>query len=123
MRHSNTCIASDQKSCLVRYDEVNEEIATALSQGNHYPWTLLGRLEPPKPFSDIIESIIAAIWIDSDDAFASCSAFLDRLGLIPYLRRVLQNEDLALLHPKEELGKRMSAILFSISLLRSIDTS
>ena len=105
MRHSNTSFTSDQGACLARYNELKDGIATALYEGNQYPWTLLARLEPPKPLSDIIESIVAAIWIDSCGSLATCTAFLERLGLIPYLQRVLESEDLALLHPKEELGE------------------
>ena len=38
-------------------------------------------------------------------SWAESTAFLERLGLIRYLKRVLETKDLALLHPKEELGK------------------
>lgn len=105
MRHANRAMASDQKACLARYDETHDDIASALNEGTHYPWALLARLEPPKPFSDMVESIIAAIWIDSHGSLLACSTFLERLGLLPYLNRVLENDGLALLHPKEELGK------------------
>lgn len=108
MRHHNAAIVSDQKACLARYEDVQDELISTLNEGTHYPWTLLARLEPPKFFSDIIESIIAAIWIDSHGSMAACSAFLDRLGLIPYLEKVLSNDNLALLHPKEELGESRS---------------
>ena len=104
MRHSNTSITADQGACLSRYDELKGDIDITLYEGNRYPWTLLARLGPPKLFSDMIESIVAAIWIDSRGSLAACTAFLERLGLMPYLRRVLENEELALFHPKEELG-------------------
>lgn len=106
MRHHNAAIVSDQKACLARYEEMQNELASAFDECTHYPWTLLAQLEPPKPFSDIIESIIAAIWIDSHGSLVACSSFLERLGLIPYLDRVLGDDRLPLLHPKEELGKR-----------------
>ena len=105
MRHHNAAIVSDQKACLARYEDIQNELISTLNDGAHYPWTLLARLEPPKFSSDIIESIIAAIWIDSCGSMAACSAFLERLGLIPYLEKVLSRDTLALLHPKEELGK------------------
>ena len=121
MRHHNPAITVDQGACLARYHEVQDGITTALHKEDHYPWTLLARLEPPKLFSDMIESIVAAIWIDSRGSLAACTAFLERLGLIPYLRRVLESEDLALLHPKEELGKRKFFFRFNLALMtRSI---
>ena len=107
MRHSNTAISIDQRACLSRFNELKDDIATALREGQYYPWMLLARLEPPKLFSDMIESIVAAIWIDSHGSWDTATAFLERLGLMSYLRRVLQSENLALLHPKEELGKSL----------------
>ena len=89
---------------------MQDQLAVALTTGDSYPWTLLARLDPPKPFSDLIESIIAAIWIDSHGSLAACSAFLERLGLLSYLHRVLERGDVALLHPKEELGKRSQSL-------------
>ncbi len=115
MRHSNTAISVDQRACLARFNDLNDDIAAALDQGLHYPWTLLARLEPPKLFSDMVESIVAAIWIDSHGSWAESTGFLERLGLMSYLRRVLQSEDLALLHPKEELGEAVQFPFWGIS--------
>ena len=54
--------------------------------------------------SDIAESIVGAIYIDSHGSLPACEAFLARIGLIDYLRRVMEG-NIALLHPKEELGQ------------------
>ena len=105
MRHSAPGIASAQQACLSRYNTVKGAISDAITTGMHYPWTLLARLEPPKFFSDIVESILGAIWIDSHGSISTCTAFLDRLGLVPYLMQIMENSDIALLHPKEELGR------------------
>ena len=40
--------------------------------------------------SDIIEAIIGAIYIDTMGSFEACEAFLERAGVLRYLRRVLE---------------------------------
>ena len=104
MRHASPSIRLAQQDCLTRYETVHTTISSCLAQGNRYPWTTLARLEPPKFFSDIIESILGAIYIDTHGSLSDCESFLEHLGLMPYLRRVLEN-DIAVLHPKEELGQ------------------
>ena len=104
MRHISPSIRIAQQSCLARYEVLHTNISDCLAHGYHYPWTTLARLEPPKFFSDIVESILCAIYIDTHGSLSHCASFLEHLGLTPYLRRVLDN-DIAVLHPKEELGQ------------------
>lgn len=104
MRHASPSVRFAQQACLARYQIVHTEISDCLARGNLYPWTALARLEPPKFFSDIIESILGAVYIDTHGSMSACESFLEHLGLMPYLRRVLENE-IAVLHPKEELGQ------------------
>lgn len=104
MRHASPAIRSAQQACLARCETVQTEIAEALANGTSYPWSLLARLEPPKFFSDIIESLLGAIYIDTHGSLARCESFLERLGLMAYLRRAMQDR-IAMLHPKEELGQ------------------
>ena len=80
MRHSNPAISKDQSACLARFNELKNDIAAALEGGHSYPWTLLARLEPPKLFSDMIESIVAAIWIDSHGVVGRIYGFSRALG-------------------------------------------
>ena len=103
MRHASPHMAAEQKACLERVNHLGGTIEGLLTDGSHYPWTALAQLEPPKPLSDIVESLLGAIYIDSGGSWSACEAFLERLGLMSYLCRVLCN-DIALLHPKEELG-------------------
>lgn len=104
MRHASPSVRFAQQDCLGRYEVVHAAISSSLAHENHYPWTALARLEPPKFFSDIVESILGAIYIDTNGSLSVCESFLEHLGLMPYLRRVLDNE-IAVLHPKEELGQ------------------
>ena len=104
MRHANSAISADQQACLARYDELKDDMEAALNRGECYPWTLLARLEPPKFMSDVVESLIGAIWIDSGGGMGEARMFLERLGVMPYARRAL-GTGVRLLHPKEELGE------------------
>jgi dsRNA-specific ribonuclease len=104
MRHTNIGVRTSQQACLANYKLLRGPIIEALRQGNEYPWVLLAQLDAPKYFSDIIESLLGAIYIDTSGSLAACEAFLDRLGIMGYLRRIIC-EDVALLHPKEQLGQ------------------
>lgn len=104
MRHTNSAVRVSQQACFARYKLLQSSINEAILQGKEYPWVLLAQLDPPKYFSDIIESLLGAIYIDTIGSLAACEAFLDRLGIMTYLRRII-SEDFALLHPKEKLGQ------------------
>ena len=104
MRHSySTDLVNAQNQCQERYTQLQPAIRTALECGSSYPWSLLSALAADKYFSDLIESILAAIYIDSGGSLSKCEEFLSILGLISYLERAL-NEGLYVMHPKEELG-------------------
>lgn len=104
MRHASPSIRYAQQGCVARYNSLRDPIAAALHHGQHYPWAELARLEAPKFFSDLIESLIGAIYIDSHGSLGACKDFLERLGMMAYLQRAMSGT-VALLHPKEEVGQ------------------
>lgn len=104
LRHSSLELVVAQKRCLARFEYLRSPILEALSTGQSYPWTLLARFDADKFFSDIIESIIGALYIDSAGSIPVCEAFLERLGWMLYFERVLR-DTVHMLHPKEELGR------------------
>ena len=104
MRHSSPAIREAQQACVTRLSVLKAEISESFTSGKSYPWRLLARLQPPKFISDIIESLLGAIYIDMHGSLDACESFLEHLGLMPYLRRVMQ-EHTSLLHPKQELGE------------------
>ncbi|KAL8710357.1 MAG: hypothetical protein Q9220_005127 [cf. Caloplaca sp. 1 TL-2023] len=105
MRHAAPAIRNAQRECVKRYEVLREPILKSLEHGSSIPWALLARLDAPKFFSDIIESVIGAIYIDSHGSLTACEGFLERLGVMGYLRRLLlQGKDVELYHPKEKLG-------------------
>ncbi|KAI4290484.1 MAG: hypothetical protein L6R35_000238 [Caloplaca aegaea] len=104
MRHASPTVRHAQQGVIERYESLETSISESLQRGSHIPWALLARLGAPKFLSDIIESVVGAIYIDSHGSLTACEAFLERLGVMGYLRRLLDG-GVALYHPKEELGQ------------------
>jgi dsRNA-specific ribonuclease len=108
LRHSLTMpiLTTLRTKTLPRYDQQRPAILTHLNtpsppQSAHilppkqnnpkYPWTALATLHPEKFLSDMIESLLGAIFIDSAGDMAACSGFLEKLGLLRYARYVLDH--------------------------------
>lgn len=102
MRHTSPHIGTEQQATSLRHAIVGPHIRAALETGTHYPWALLARLQAQKFYSDIVESLIAAVWIDSG-SFQICNQLVERIGIFKIMRRML-DEDVQVLNPKEELG-------------------
>jgi dsRNA-specific ribonuclease len=102
---------------VARHQELREEILHELKYGFKYPWELFSRLRPDKFMSDIVESTLGAIFIDSgaDIGLAHCTAFVERLGLLSYVRRVIA-ENVDVQHPRNKaqdvLGKTVGQLQF-----------
>ncbi|EME87995.1 uncharacterized protein MYCFIDRAFT_104430, partial [Pseudocercospora fijiensis CIRAD86] len=95
--------AQMRRTAVAKFDAMVPEIAERLQGGTEYPWPELVTLSPPKFFSDIIESVLGALYIDSRGDFGVCEAFLARLGIVQYMRRMLEQR-VDCLHPKERIG-------------------
>lgn len=103
MRHSASWeITTAQQQALRKYEDLCDEIQEALAHSATHPWALLSRLEAGKFFSDLIESILGAIFVDSHGSLDTCRQFLHRIGFTSYMRRVV-NEEVDLLHPRNRL--------------------
>ncbi|KAL1901406.1 Dicer-like protein 2 [Sporothrix stenoceras] len=103
MRHGvSRDMGSEQEAFAERFASKKNDILEQLWTGHTYPWEELMGLVANKFYSDILEAIIGAIWIDSGSV-AAAEKFLDTVGILPYLRRAV-DKNIHLLHPKEELG-------------------
>ncbi|KAF8654247.1 hypothetical protein AX16_003768 [Volvariella volvacea WC 439] len=101
--HSSPRILEDQTNTLERYHKRKEEIEAALESGSFFPWAALLGLQAPKFFSDIVESLIGAIYLDSYGDMEEVRKVVGHLGLMEILERVVSN-DLDVLHPVSRLG-------------------
>lgn len=95
-------------------------VLAALEKGDKYPWVELMSIGAPKYISDIIESSVAALWIDSGGDLAVVEAFLERLGVMPLLRRLVGG-DVQCVHPKERLGVLASDEVVKYHILSASD--
>lgn len=104
LRHSSPELGESQIITLERFERLRDQIDEALQTSDEYPWVMLCQLQAPKYMSDIMESLLAAIFIDSRGSWDECKKFLSRIGLMHYLDRAL-NGSIDLMHPKQRLGE------------------
>ncbi|TVY48374.1 Dicer-like protein [Lachnellula occidentalis] len=102
LRHMSPPLSSVQIATSKRFAELQPEIKNVIDNGSHYPWALLAKLQAHKFYSDIVESLLGAVWIDSG-SLNECTAIVERMGILKYLRRILK-DGVHVMHPKEELG-------------------
>lgn len=103
LRYSSPELGAEGRAAEGRHAAVRAEVLAALRGGECYPWALLARLRAQKFFSDVVEAIVGAVWVDSGST-AACEGLLGRLGVMGYLERALR-DGVHVLHPKEELGR------------------
>ncbi|RDL39000.1 uncharacterized protein BP5553_03340 [Venustampulla echinocandica] len=119
LRHTSPPLAQAQTNTAKRHAHLRHAIAAAIETGTRYPWALLARLEAHKFYSDLVESLLGAAWIDSG-SLDTCRAMMEKMGILKYLRRILNSATskegnpirkelgvgfgIHVWHPKEELG-------------------
>nr|ALJ83737.1 dicer like-protein 2 [Colletotrichum lindemuthianum]ALJ83741.1 dicer like-protein 2 [Colletotrichum lindemuthianum] len=102
MRHQSAAIGIEQLSTEKRHAAMRQSVVDAMVRGKTYPWALLARLQLRKFYSDIFESLLGAVWVDSG-SMDVCTQVIARFGILGYLDRILR-DGVHALHPKEELG-------------------
>jgi endoribonuclease Dicer len=103
MLHSSTVVLKDQENTFVRFIKLREEIEHALQQDKVFPWALLTRLQAPKFFSDMVEALLGAIWLDSEGDYDVVRAVLVHLGILPILDRIIEH-NVDVQHPVSRLS-------------------
>jgi dsRNA-specific ribonuclease len=103
LRAENYQLGALRDVAIQRHKARRDQILDALEHDQKYPWHLLALTDAPKFLSDIVESVIGAIYIDSNGDFAACEIFVRRLGILDCLQRILDH-NIDCLHPKERLG-------------------
>lgn len=103
LRSGSPQLAPMRDVALKQHAQVREQLLYALKHSEEFPWHLLALTNAPKFLSDIVESIIGAIYIDSHGDISACETFVCRLGILDCLERILR-DNVDCLHPKERLG-------------------
>lgn len=90
MRHFGSReIHAVQDATRTRYLKLRNAVEKELSAYRTFPWALIARIASDKFFSDIVEAIIGAIFIDSGGNLCAVEGFLSRLGILRYLESLL----------------------------------
>ncbi|KAJ5979822.1 hypothetical protein N7481_007120, partial [Penicillium waksmanii] len=101
LRYNGDITAKSRTASITRYNTYREETTTALQTSPQYPWLLLAQMHADKFFCDIIESTIGAIFVDSRGDMEACTSFVERVGVLPILRRFIQDE-VDVQHPRNK---------------------
>ena len=102
MRAASAQVAAAQDYNQERYALHRNSIRKQIDSGKRYPWEELLRLRPVKFYSDLVESILGAIFVDAGRSLLPCVAFIERLGLQEHMDRLIQ-EEVDVRHPRERL--------------------
>ncbi|KAH9914351.1 uncharacterized protein B0H18DRAFT_1087835 [Fomitopsis serialis] len=92
-----------ESSAFLRFEEIGPEIEKALKQKTIYPWAALTRLQAPKFLSDMIESLLGAVFLDSEGDFTAARNVLGALGIMDVLERIVVRDEMDVLHPVSRL--------------------
>ena len=103
MRFGSFEVARAQKLAKERHAVEREAILDVIASGVEYPWAQLAHLDLPKFFSDMFESLLGAVWVDSG-SMEKCKEIVEQIGILPYLRRIL-SDNVDVRHPKNKLGE------------------
>ncbi|GAP83771.1 putative RNase3 domain-containing protein [Rosellinia necatrix] len=103
MRHRSSQVADAQRVVEEKHSVERDAILETMAHGDEYPWAQLAHLSIPKFFSDMFESLIGAVWVDSG-SMGACEEIVERIGILPYLRRII-SDNVGVIHPKNKLGE------------------
>ncbi|EXJ81721.1 hypothetical protein A1O1_07786 [Capronia coronata CBS 617.96] len=96
-----------RETTLAAYDDVRDDIIHVLKQGRKFPWSDLLHIGAPKTYSDVIESVLGAVFIDSRGDLEACTRILDALGFMDLVKRfaAAPEANLDVRHPEQLLSE------------------
>jgi dsRNA-specific ribonuclease len=102
--HSSVRVLDEQQATFARWERLGgcDEIEAALKEGRAFPWSALTALQAPKFFSDMVESLLGAVYLDSCGDLEVVRGVLRRLGLWEVLERIVER-DTDVVHPLSRL--------------------
>ena len=101
--HSSPRVLEDLVDVQNRFRKTKDDIEQALTGGSIFPWAALTRLQAPKFLSDMVESLIGAVFLDSQGQIEVVKSLLRRLGLMTILEHIVVG-DVDVLHPVSRLS-------------------
>ena len=101
---SNSHVMEDMAVTCARYEKGKDTIAKALKESGIHPWAALTALQAPKFFSDIVESLLGAVYLDTRGDMEVIGRVLRTLGVLPVLERIV-TDGVDVLHPVSRLAQ------------------
>ncbi|KAG7442304.1 P-loop containing nucleoside triphosphate hydrolase protein [Guyanagaster necrorhizus] len=101
--HASPRVLEDQRVTFDRFQRLSDAIADGLENGMIYPWTALTRLQAPKFFSDMIESLLGAVFLDSEGNLERTRDVMRTIGILPILEHIVK-DSVDVLHPVSRLS-------------------
>lgn len=107
----NNTAPQERQTTLKAFEAVQDSIWKIFASrcGKTFPWADLSHLAAPKSFSDVIESILGAIFVDSGGDLSACESFLKNLGYMNLVRRLCEEDDFDARHPEAVLRETLQA--------------
>ncbi|KAH7398974.1 dicer-like protein 2 [Phaeosphaeria sp. MPI-PUGE-AT-0046c] len=103
LRSGSPAINVSRDIALSQHRKSRALIIAGLDNDSRFPWHLFALTDAPKFLSDIVESVIGAVYTDSHGDIPTCEVVVRRLGILDCLERILRDQ-VDCLHPKERLG-------------------
>ena len=102
--HSSVPILDEQRATFSRWERPGgrDEIEATLARGHAFPWSALTSLQAPKFLSDMFESLLGAVYLDSRGDLDIVRGVLRRLGHWEVLENIV-NRDMDVQHPISRL--------------------
>lgn len=120
MRYESKELGEALEAGNTRYRRLRRRLEQQMHGGRSYPWVTLAELQPEGFYSDLVQSVIGAIYVDSGEDWSACQQFLETIGISSYIQRILSfGYDIA--HPPSAL--QQLAPLAEVRSQRSSDGS
>lgn len=89
--HSSVRVMDEQRATFARWERPGgqDEIEAAFTEGKTFPWSALTSLQAPKFLSDMFESLLGAVYLDSLGDLEVTKGVLRRLGHWEVLERIV----------------------------------
>lgn len=101
--HSSPHVLEEQTITFASFEKLENQILRAFSKSQYYPWALLTDLQAPKFISDMVESILGAVFLDSEGDLNAVKDVMKTLGMFSIMERIV-DADVYVLHPVSQLG-------------------
>lgn len=101
--HSSPRVLDDLNVAFSRWERSGGAIQRALEEDSIYPWAALTSLQAPKFISDMLESILGAIFLDAHGDLDVIRRVLRKLGIMAVMERIVA-DDVDVLHPVSRLA-------------------